>query len=236
MITSEGVFWCIDQKHRPFRPRWCPPPTLMPLAIPLEVMETHVMCLMPRWQKLGTLFIGSSWGHLLKKSVAPTAIHVWSRGESREGWVASELWSSVMVSWNDNPGAPATLLSQPSLPHHWIPSSSCPLLALDVPGGPTWSCWSCHFFLVNCKRRHRNVLSHSMGGRSKFLPDSCSFLSVSNTAFHLLDSFQTQQMNFTRLFYPKSWAYWASTIWGHFLQGVAHRGVVSAFLVIRSGF
>lgn len=26
------------------------------------------------------------------------AIRVWSRGESREGWVASELWSSVMVS------------------------------------------------------------------------------------------------------------------------------------------
>lgn len=45
-----------------------------------------------------------------------------------------ELWSSDLVSWTDSPGTPAALLSQPSLPHCLIPSSSCPLLALGAPG------------------------------------------------------------------------------------------------------
>lgn len=61
------------------------------------------------------------------------------------------------------------------------------------------------------------------GGVSSF-PNSCSILSVSNTAFHLLVSFQTKQRNLIRLHCYKSWAYWVPTTLPLFLGGGGHGG------------
>lgn len=91
------------------------------------------------------------------------------------------------------------------------------------------------FFSFQFQKKTQKCYFYLLQGVALVFPNSCSFLSVSNMASHLLVSFQAKQINLITLHFNKSWTYGFLLLQDFFLRVGGHGVVTSTFIVINIG-
>lgn len=146
---------------------------------------------------------------------------------------ASDPWSWATVWWRDRSWASrCTLKPVHCLPSHGFPNFSVPCVTSTLlvnEDGPI----DVAFAFLWISENTEMYFCLLQGGMPLVAQNFCFLLLVSNTAFRLLASFQTKQMNWIRLL-KESLAYGVPTPLGLFLEDGDHRQVTYTLIVIFS--